>query len=55
MESFWVRKVVMWEMVVSETTLPMPPNKVNSVIERETTIRNLDRTDFLQGIEKAAK
>jgi len=26
MESNWVRKVVMWELVVSETTLPMPLN-----------------------------
>jgi hypothetical protein len=35
LESYWVRKVVMDEVVVSETTLPMPPNKVNAVIERE--------------------
>ncbi len=37
----WVRKVVMDEMVVAESTVPMLPNKVNAVIERLTTIRNV--------------
>jgi hypothetical protein len=34
----WVQKVTMTEVVVSETTLPMPPNKINSVNERNIII-----------------
>jgi len=30
----WVQKVTMTEFVVSETALPTPPTKINSVIER---------------------
>jgi len=37
----WVQKVTLDEIVVSETTVPMLPNKVNSVIEREIIIRNV--------------
>ncbi len=48
MESYWVRKVVMGELVVSETTMPMAPHKVNSVIERTTIIRAVDATEFPQ-------
>ncbi len=36
----WVRKVTMDELVVSETSVPMVPTKVNGVIERSSTIRN---------------
>lgn len=42
----WVQKVTMIEVVVSETTLPMPPNKINSVIERNIIIRNVDEKEF---------
>jgi hypothetical protein len=41
LETNWVQKVTMTEVVVSETTLPMPPNKMNAVIEREITILNV--------------
>ncbi len=41
LEAGWVQKVTMTEVVVSETTLPMPPNKMNAVIEREITIVNV--------------
>ena len=44
----WVKKVTMDELVVSETTLPMPPNKINSVIERNTIIRNVRAGEFAQ-------
>ena len=44
--SRWVRKVTMYEMVVTETTLPMPPNKVNTVLERELLIRNVSEDEF---------
>lgn len=55
MESNWVRKVVMWELVVSETTLPMPPHKINSVIERSTIIRNMSQTEFLEELVATLK
>ena len=37
----WVRKVVMDEVVVAESTVPALPNKVNAVIERYSVIRNV--------------
>ena len=42
----WVRKVTMDELVVAESTLPMPPGKVNAVIERYTVIRNVGAEEF---------
>ncbi|MCG3119693.1 MAG: hypothetical protein ALAOOOJD_02204 [bacterium] len=42
----WVQKVTMTEWVASETTLPMPPNKVNNVIERNIVIRNVSEGEF---------
>lgn len=42
----WVKKVTMDEIDVSETTLPMPPNKINSVIERNIIIRNVTAGEF---------
>jgi len=39
----WVRKVTMDELVVTETTVPMLPNKINAVIERNSTIRNVSK------------
>ena len=36
----WVRKMTMDELVVTETSVPMVPTKVCSVIERSSTIRN---------------
>jgi hypothetical protein len=37
----WPRKVTMDELVVAESTVPMLPNKVSTVIERNTIIRNI--------------
>jgi hypothetical protein len=37
----WVRKVVMDELVVTETTVPILPNKISAVIERNSVIRNV--------------
>jgi hypothetical protein len=37
----WPRKVTMDELVVTESTVPVLPNKVSSVIERNTIIRNV--------------
>jgi hypothetical protein len=42
----WVQKVTMVEFVVSEVTLPMPPNKVNTVVERNIVIRNVEEKEF---------
>jgi hypothetical protein len=41
----WVRKATMDELVVAETTVPALPNKVSTVIERETLIRNISKAD----------
>ena len=51
LESYWVRKVVMDEVVVSEVSIPMPPQKVNAVIERSTIIQNISQEEFLQRIK----
>ncbi len=45
--SRWPRKVTMYELVVAETQLPMPPNKINAVIERDILIRNVTEQEFL--------
>lgn len=42
----WVQKATMIEFVVSETTLPAPSNKVNSVAERNIIIRNVSEKEF---------
>ncbi|MEJ2704129.1 MAG: hypothetical protein P8Z79_16970 [Sedimentisphaerales bacterium] len=44
----WVKKVTMDEFVVVEATLPMPPNKVNTVGERDILIRNVTAEEFMQ-------
>jgi hypothetical protein len=36
----WVRKATMDELVVAESTVPTLPNKISTVIERNTVIRN---------------
>lgn len=48
LKSNWVRKVIMGETVVAEVTLPMPPHKLNSVIERRTIIQSVSQAEFLQ-------
>ena len=42
----WVQKATMIEFVISETTLPMPPNKINSINERQIIIRNVSEEEF---------
>jgi hypothetical protein len=46
LESKWVRRVSMTEMVVIEVQLPMPPSKVNSVVERISTIHAVSKKEF---------
>ena len=48
LETKWVQKVIMDEVVVAETILPFPPNKVNTVTERNTIIQNVNEEDFKQ-------
>lgn len=44
--SFWPQKVTLIEFIVSEVTLPFPPDKVNSVVERQLEIRNVTEEEF---------
>ncbi len=46
LETNWVQKATMIEFVVSESTLPLPPNKINSVVERNIIIRNVSEKEF---------
>jgi hypothetical protein len=41
LDSHWVRKAALTEMVVSETTLPGPPDKLNAVVERTINVLNV--------------
>lgn len=42
----WVKKATLDEFVVTEVTLPIPPNKVNVVVERDILIRNVTADEF---------
>ena len=44
--SNWVQKVTLTEFVVSETTLPIPPNIINSINERDILIKNVSKEKF---------
>ena len=44
--SNWVQKVTFDEIVVTEATIPTPPNKVNSVVERNVLIVNVSEEQF---------
>ena len=46
LQSGWVQKVTFGEVVVTEATMPMPPNKINSVVERKVEIRNVNKIEF---------
>jgi hypothetical protein len=41
----WIQKAVLHEIVISETDVPGLANKINSVIERSITIKNVKRKD----------
>jgi hypothetical protein len=47
LSSNWVQKVTMTEFVVAEVALPLPPNKVNTVVERQISILNV-RADAVE-------
>jgi len=42
----WPRKVTLGELVISETQLPVPPNKINAVHERSSTVRAVSEEEF---------
>jgi len=46
LESNWVLKVTLTEFVVSETTLPVPPNTIPSINERDILIRDVNKNEF---------
>jgi hypothetical protein len=46
LQSRWVRKVTMSELVVSQTTLPVAPNEINAVHERSSRIKNVTAKEF---------
>lgn len=46
--SNWVQKINFYEMVVTEATMPMPANKVNSVVERNVHIINVSEAEFFK-------
>jgi len=45
LKSNWVLKATLSEMVVSETTLPMPPGKIDTVNERSILILNVSEDE----------
>ncbi len=51
LETNWVQKVTMNEFVLSETRLPMPPNKINSATERILTTNNVTKEVFVNSLE----
>ena len=51
-QTFWVEKVVMDEFVLSETTVPGLPNKINSATERNTVIYNVEEEEFVKRADK---
>ncbi len=46
LQSGWIEKANMTEIVITETTLPMPPNKINSVVERHIILKQVDQKEF---------
>jgi hypothetical protein len=46
LQTNWVQRVTLHEMVITETALPMPPHKVNSAIERIILVQNVSKEEF---------
>ncbi len=46
LSSNWVEKALLEETVVSETIIPVPPSKIDAVMERQITILNISQTEF---------
>ena len=41
----WIQKAILHEMVISETNVPGMANKINAVVERSISIKNVKRID----------
>lgn len=46
LDTKWVQKVNMAEIVISKTLLPFPPNEVSSIAERQCKLVNVSKTDY---------
>jgi len=44
LDNHWVQRATLVEIVASEATLPMPPGKTHSMVERQILIRNVTDT-----------
>jgi hypothetical protein len=44
LQTRWVKLVTLHEYIISETSLPMPPNHLNSIVERNIIIENVNQT-----------
>lgn len=53
LKSFWVQQVVMAEFVVSETNIASMNMKINGIIERQSTIRNVSAEEFSAQLSSA--
>ncbi len=48
LDSGWIQKATLREVVIIETTLPVPPHTVNSVAERNILLRNVPEEEIVQ-------
>ena len=48
LEIHWIQKAMSKEFVVSEMILPVSPDKINAIIERNIQIKNVSREAFFQ-------
>jgi len=46
LNTYWIQGVDMTESVITEVKMPMPPNKINQVVERQLTIRSITKEEF---------
>jgi hypothetical protein len=46
LDTRWVRRVDLIETVIAQANLPLPPNKVNEVVERKLLIQTVTREEF---------
>ena len=46
LSTYWVQKVIFYETVISEVTIPAPPNRVNTIVKRRTSISNVSEEEY---------
>ena len=47
----WVQKIVMAEIVIAQSKLPFPPNEISSIAERQSQILNVSQMQYENKIE----